>query len=122
MRKRHDEEEKRPLDIWRFVRGVVSALLVSAGIVAVLSIYVLPPPKPPPEQEEVAADSGPVMISGVEVSTQPAYTVPAITSSPDAGPADASPTEEAAVAPEPGTFGSGGAVETSSRQIPAESG
>lgn len=105
MRKRHDDKEKRPLDIWRFVRGVITALLVSAGAVAVLSIYVLPPPKPPPEPEEVAADTGPEIISGVEVSTQPAYTVPVITTSPDAGPADASPSEDAAVAPEPGTFG-----------------
>ena len=53
MRKRYDDDEQRPFGFWRFVRGVIFALLVSAGAVAVLSIYGLAPPKPPSEPEVV---------------------------------------------------------------------
>ncbi|MHA1529393.1 MAG: divergent polysaccharide deacetylase family protein [Alphaproteobacteria bacterium] len=73
MRKRFDDEEERPGGFWRFIRGVVFALLVSVGAVVVLSVYVLPPPEPP-APEPVAADTGPEMVSGIEVATTPAYT------------------------------------------------
>ena len=52
MRKRFDDEDERPGGFWRFVRGVVLALVVSVGAVAVLSVYVLPPPEPPAEEEQ----------------------------------------------------------------------
>ncbi len=105
MRKRYNDDEKQPSSFWRFVRGVIFALLVSAGAVAVLSIYVLAPPKPPPEPKVVEEKTGPEMISGIEVSTQPAYTLPNISTSDDTGPVAASPVEGVADAPAPGTFG-----------------
>jgi polysaccharide deacetylase 2 family uncharacterized protein YibQ len=71
MRKRnYDDDENRPGWFWKFVRGVLIAVLVSAGAVAALSVYVLPPPPPPVVAE---APVGPVMINGIEVSTEPAY-------------------------------------------------
>ena len=48
MRKRFDDEDERPGGFWRFVRGVLFALVVSVGVVAALSLFVLPPPAPPP--------------------------------------------------------------------------
>ncbi|MFQ5567891.1 MAG: divergent polysaccharide deacetylase family protein [Paracoccaceae bacterium] len=75
MRRRFDDEDERPHWLWRFVRGVVVALVISAGAVAVLSIYVLPPPEPPPP-EPAEAETGPEMVSGIEVATTPAYTAP----------------------------------------------
>lgn len=75
MRKRFDDEDERPSGLWRFVRGMVFALMLSAGAVAALSIYVLPPPELP-APEPVVADTGPEMVSGIEVSTKPAYTAP----------------------------------------------
>jgi len=74
VRKRFDDEDERPGGLWRFVRGVVFALLVSAVAVALLSVYVLPPPAEPPAPEPVAENTGPEMVSGIEVSTTPAYT------------------------------------------------
>jgi polysaccharide deacetylase 2 family uncharacterized protein YibQ len=74
MRKRFDDEDQRPGWFWRFLRGVLAALVVCGGAVAVLSIYVLPPPEPP--APEPVADTGPEMVSGIEVSTAPAYTDP----------------------------------------------
>jgi polysaccharide deacetylase 2 family uncharacterized protein YibQ len=75
VRKRFDDEDERPGGFWRFVRGVVLALVVSVGAVAVLSVYVLPPPAPP-APEPVEAETGPEMVSGIEVATTPAYTAP----------------------------------------------
>jgi polysaccharide deacetylase 2 family uncharacterized protein YibQ len=72
MRKRFDDEDQRPGWFWRFLRGVLAALVVCGGAVAVLSVYVLPPPEPP--APEPAADTGPEMVSGIVVSTTPAYT------------------------------------------------
>ena len=81
MRKRFDDDDndnERPGWLWRFIRGVVLAAVVCAGVVAALSIYVLAPPAPPPPAPEpVAADTGPEIVSGIEVSTRPAYSVPA---------------------------------------------
>ncbi len=75
MRKRFDDEDERPGGFWRFVRGVVFALVVSVGAVAALSVYVLPPPEPPaPAPEPVEAEAGPEIVSGIEVATTPAYT------------------------------------------------
>ncbi len=76
MRKRFDDEDERPGGFWRFVRGVLLALVVSVGAVVALSVYVLPPPEPPapPAPEPVEAETGPEMISGIEVATTPAYT------------------------------------------------
>jgi hypothetical protein len=71
MRKRFDDEEQRPSRLWRFVKGVLTAVVVSAGAVAVLSVYVLPPPEPP--APEPAADTGPEMVSGIEVATSLAW-------------------------------------------------
>ncbi len=76
MRKRFDDEDERPGGFWRIVRGMVLALVVSVGAVAVLSVYVLPPPQPP-APEPVEADTGPEIVSGIEVATTPAYAVPA---------------------------------------------
>ena len=73
MRKRFDDEDERPGGFWRFVRGVLLALVVSVGAVVALSVYVLPPPAPP-APEPVEAETGPEMISGIEVATTPAYT------------------------------------------------
>ena len=76
MRRRiYDDDEARPSWFWRFVKGVLVAVVVSAGVVVVLSVYVLPPPKPP--APEPVADTGPEIVSGIEVSTTPAYTAPA---------------------------------------------
>jgi len=72
--KRFDDDDERPGGFWRFVRGVLFALVVSVGAVAALSVYVLPPPPPPPEP--VAAETGPEIVSGIEVATTPAYTAP----------------------------------------------
>jgi len=76
VRKRFDDEDERPGGFWRFVRGVLLALVVSVGAVVALSVYVLPPPEPPapPAPEPVEAETGPEMISGIEVATTPAYT------------------------------------------------
>ncbi len=83
VRKRFDDEDERPGGFWRFVRGVVLALVVSVGAVAVLSVYVLPPPEPPaPEPAE--AETGPEIVSGIEVATTPAYTAPDTPDTPDA--------------------------------------
>jgi len=79
VRKRFDDEDERPGGFWRFVRGVVLALVVSVGAVAVLSVYVLPPPEPPapePAEAETGPETGPEMVSGIEVATTPAYTAP----------------------------------------------
>jgi polysaccharide deacetylase 2 family uncharacterized protein YibQ len=76
LRKRFDDEDERPGGFWRFVRGVVFALVVSVGALAALSVYVLPPPEPP-APEPVEAETGPEMVSGIEVATTPAYTAPA---------------------------------------------
>ena len=94
MRKQFDDEDERPGWFWRFVRGVLFALVVSAGAVVVLSVYVLPPPAPPPP-EPVAAETGPEMVSGIEVATTPAYTAPAdtVASAPAAEPATLGPIE-----------------------------
>jgi polysaccharide deacetylase 2 family uncharacterized protein YibQ len=85
VRKRFDDDEdKRPGRFWRFIRGVLLALVVSGGAVAVLSVYVLPPPTPP-APEPVEAETGPEMMSGIEVATTPAYTGAATgASGPDA--------------------------------------
>ncbi len=73
MRKRFDDEDERPGWFWRFVRGVLAALVLGTAAVVVLSVYVLPPPEPP-APEPVEADTGPEMVSGIEVATTPAYT------------------------------------------------
>jgi len=86
MRRRFDDEEQRPGWFWRFVRGVLVAVLASAAVVTVLSVYVLPPPPPPPEPEPVA-DTGPRMIAGIEVSDEPAYTGAAAESETAGAPA-----------------------------------
>jgi len=73
VRKRFDDEDERPGGFWRFVRGVLFALVVSVGVVAALSLFVLPPPAPPPPPPEpVAVETGPEMVAGIEVSTMPA--------------------------------------------------
>jgi len=74
MRKKTVDDEERPRWFWKFVRGLLVGVLFSAAIAAALSIYVLPPPAPPPPSEVVEAPTGPVMIGGIEVSTEPAYT------------------------------------------------
>jgi hypothetical protein len=71
-KKNYDDDEDRPGWFWKFVRGVLIAVLVSAGAVAALSIYVLPPPAPPPP-EPAEAPAAPAMIGGIEVSPEPAY-------------------------------------------------
>ena len=61
MRKRFDDEDKRPGGFWRFVKGVLFAVVVSAAAVVVLSVYVLPPPKllePEPVAETGSAQPG----------------------------------------------------------------
>lgn len=73
MARQFDDDEHRPGWFWKFVRGVLIAVLVSAAAIAALSIYVLPPPVPPPEPETAEAPAGPRMIAGIEVSTEPAY-------------------------------------------------
>jgi polysaccharide deacetylase 2 family uncharacterized protein YibQ len=72
MRKRFDDDDKRPGGFWRFLKGMLLALTVSAGAVAALSVYVLPPPEPPAPEPE-PAEAGPEMVSGIEVATTPAY-------------------------------------------------
>ena len=80
MRKRFDDDEdERPSGFWRFVRGVLFARVVSVGAVAVLSVYVLAPPPSPPPPPPVEAETGPEMVSGIEVATTPAYTGAAAT-------------------------------------------
>jgi polysaccharide deacetylase 2 family uncharacterized protein YibQ len=100
MRKRFDDEEQRPSRLWRFVKGVLTAVVVSAGAVAVLSVYVLPPPEPP--APEPAADTGPEMVSGIEVATTPAYTDPSGSASPGSDGAGSDGAD--APAPEPETL------------------
>ena len=85
MRKRIDDEEERPRWIWRFLRGVLVSVLVSAAAVAVLSIFVLAPPVPPPPPQE-PVDTGPEIVSGIEVSTTPAYTNPSATDAAEPEP------------------------------------
>ena len=90
MRKKiYDDDEPKPGWFWRFAKGVLFAVVVSAAAVVVLSVYVLPPPKLP--EPEPVADTGPEIVSGIEVSTTPAYTNPA---APDASAA-AAPEAEA---------------------------
>jgi polysaccharide deacetylase 2 family uncharacterized protein YibQ len=73
---------------------VVFALVLSAGAVAALSIYVLPPPKPPAPEPVAAEAAGPEMVSGIEVATTPAYTAPdAPAAEPAAGPEPLGPIE-----------------------------
>jgi polysaccharide deacetylase 2 family uncharacterized protein YibQ len=91
MRKRiYDDDEERPGWFWRFVKGVLVAVVLSAVAVVVLSVYVLPPPKP--SAPEPVVDTGPEIVSGIEVATTPAYTAPAGSDAP------------AAPAPEPETL------------------
>jgi polysaccharide deacetylase 2 family uncharacterized protein YibQ len=91
MRRRFDDEdEKRPGWFWRFIRGVVFALVVSVVAVVVLSVYVLPPP-PEPEPEPVS--TGPEIVGGIEVSDAPAYSGAA------AGSEEASASEAETLAP-----------------------
>lgn len=85
MRKQYDDDE-RPSGFWRFVRGVLVALIVCVGAVAVLSVFVLPPPQSP-APEPVAADTGPEVVSGIEVSTAPAYSSPSDSGSTTGAPA-----------------------------------
>ena len=66
-----DDDEKRRGGFWRFLKGVLFALVLSAVGVWALSVYVLPPPViPEPEPEQ----TGPVLVDGIEVSKAPAYT------------------------------------------------
>jgi len=70
-RKFDDDDEERRGGFWRFLKGVIFALVLSAVGVWALSVYVLPPPViPEPEPEQ----TGPVMVDGIEVSKEPAYT------------------------------------------------
>lgn len=114
MRKKNfDDDEKRPGWFFKFLRGVLIAVLVSAAVVAILSIYVLPPPKLPPtlppEPETAAEPTGPVMVGGIEVSTEPAYsnsTAPDA-AAPEAGTAEPGTPESENPAPaaaEPATL------------------
>jgi polysaccharide deacetylase 2 family uncharacterized protein YibQ len=70
-----DDDEKRKGWIGRFVTGVVVAVVVSAIAVVALSVFVLPPPEPRPQAESEETGE-PTMISGIEVSNAPAYSVP----------------------------------------------
>jgi polysaccharide deacetylase 2 family uncharacterized protein YibQ len=89
MRKRnYDDDEPKPGWFWRFVKGVLFAVVVSAAAVVVLSVYVLPPPKL--LEPEPVAETGPEIVSGIEVSATPAYTNPA---SPDASAESATEAE-----------------------------
>ena len=92
MRKRFDDDDKRPGGFWRFLKGMLLALTVSAGAVAALSVYVLPPPEPPAPEPEPAA-AGPEMVSGIEVATTPAYTAAAAPDAPEPEPETLSPVE-----------------------------
>lgn len=98
MRRQFDDEDERPGWFWRFAKGGLAAVVLGAGVVVALSVYVLPPPPEPPAPAEEPA--GPVMISGIEVSTTPAYSAdPAAPGDGDAGAPD--PQAPDAAAPEP---------------------
>lgn len=63
--------------LWRFVKGVVVAVVL-CGLVAVgLSLFVLPPAEPPPAPATSDQPAKPEMIAGIEVSQTPAYSQPA---------------------------------------------
>lgn len=68
-----DEDEQRKGGFWRFLRGAIFGLIVSGVGVWALSVYVLPPPVIP-EPEPEPESTGPKVVDGIEVSTEPAYT------------------------------------------------
>lgn len=92
-KKKIDVDEPRPGGFWRFIRGMIYAVLVSAAAIAVLSIYVLPPPPAPPAPESTEAPTGPVMIGGIEVSTEPAYSGGTVSDAPAPTPEVIKPVE-----------------------------
>ena len=98
-----DDDEQRPGWFWKFVRGVLIAILVSAAAIAALSIYVLPPPELPPEPEVAEQPAGPEMIGGIEVSKEPAYTNPAASDQAASEPATTEANTNEAATTETGT-------------------
>jgi polysaccharide deacetylase 2 family uncharacterized protein YibQ len=87
-----DDEEERSGWFGRFVRGGLVSVLVSAVVIAGLSIFVLPPPEPPAPEPESA---GLKVIGGIEVSADPAYSGTAESGAAGSGAGAAAPAEEA---------------------------
>ncbi len=71
MARTYDDDEPRPGGFWRFLKGMLSALILSAIVFWVMSVYILPPPVIPVPVTEL--DTGPEIVDGIVVSDEPAY-------------------------------------------------
>lgn len=94
MKRYYDDEDRRPNWALRLVKGILVGAVVSGTAVAAISIFVLPPPAPHPKMAEQA--SGPKMIDGIEVASEPAYFGTTDATAQDAGAAPGAHTTAAA--------------------------
>lgn len=82
MRRKWQDDDDQPGWFWRFARGVLASVLVSAVAIAGISLFVLPPAELPPEKPAAEAPAGPAVIGGIEVSKDPAYSAVAPAAAP----------------------------------------